>query len=84
MAPGYETVKKMFEDNFVSGMDERSQLCVYVGQRFVVAASRVLFFTDPQYIGWLLTSGVIKWTPVPSVTGATQQTHSPTCSVAQR
>ena len=33
VAAGYESVKNMFEDNFVSGMDDRSQLCVYVGQR---------------------------------------------------
>ena len=36
MVPGYESVKRMFEDNFVSGSDEKSQLCVYVGDRIVV------------------------------------------------
>ena len=36
VAPGYESVRKMFEDNFVSGSDEKSQLCVYVGDRLVV------------------------------------------------
>ena len=36
VAPGYESVKRMFEDNFVSGSDEKSQLCVYVGDRIVV------------------------------------------------
>lgn len=36
VSAGYESVKKMFEDNFVAGMDDRSQLCVYVGQRVVV------------------------------------------------
>ena len=35
VSAGYESVKKMFEDNFLSGMDERSQLCVYVGQRLL-------------------------------------------------
>ena len=29
---GYESVKQMFESNFIRGADENSQLCVYVGE----------------------------------------------------
>ena len=36
VAPGYESVRKMFEDNFISGSDDKSQLCVFVGERLVV------------------------------------------------
>ena len=36
MAPGYESVRKMFEDNFNKGADESSQLCVYVDGEVVV------------------------------------------------
>lgn len=36
VAPGYESVKKIFEANFSRGADENSQLCVYVGEEKVV------------------------------------------------
>ena len=36
MAPGYETVQQMFEENFRSGGEEKSQLCVYVDGEVVV------------------------------------------------
>ena len=36
VAPGYETVRKLFEEYFVRGTDESSQLCVYVGAEVVV------------------------------------------------
>ena len=36
MAPGYETVQQMFEENFRSGSEEKSQLCVYVDGEVVV------------------------------------------------
>ena len=36
VAPGYETVRQMFEDNFKSGSEENSQLCVYVDGEVVV------------------------------------------------
>jgi len=36
VAPGYESVKVMFEENFRRGSDESSQLCVYVGEEMVV------------------------------------------------
>ena len=36
VAPGFENVRKMFEENFRRGSDESSQLCVYVGEEVVV------------------------------------------------
>ena len=36
MAPGYESVRRMLEDNFKSGSEENSQLCVYVDGEVVV------------------------------------------------
>merc|ERR1711953_321299 len=36
VAPGYESVREMFERNFSRGADETSQLCVYVGEEVVV------------------------------------------------
>merc|ERR1711874_823096 len=36
VAPGYESVREMFERNFRRGSDESSQLCVYVGEEVVV------------------------------------------------
>jgi len=36
VAPGYESVKKIFEANFDRGAEENSQLCVYVGEEKVV------------------------------------------------
>ena len=36
VAPGYETVRQMFEENFRSGSEENSQLCVYVEGEVVV------------------------------------------------
>ena len=35
VAPGYETVKEMFEHNFRRGAEESAQLCVYVGDEKV-------------------------------------------------
>ena len=36
VAPGYESVKEMFEDNFKKGREKNSQLCVYVKEEKVV------------------------------------------------
>ena len=54
MAPGYESVKVMFEENFRRGSDESSQLCVYVGEELVVDlwSSSSL----PSYTGDTLTN----------------------------
>ena len=54
VAPGYENVKVMFEENFRRGSDESSQLCVYVGEEMVVDlwSSSSL----PSYTGDTLTN----------------------------
>jgi len=36
VAPGYESVKKIFQENFDTGREENAQLCVYVGEEVVV------------------------------------------------
>ena len=36
VAPGYGSVKKVFEEMFETGSEENSQVCVYVGQDKVV------------------------------------------------
>jgi len=36
VAPGFESVKKMFEENFRKGADTNAQLCVYVGEEKVI------------------------------------------------
>lgn len=36
VAPGYESVKKIFQENFNTGREESAQLCVYVGKEIVV------------------------------------------------
>jgi len=54
VAPGYESVKVKFEENFRRGSDESSQLCVYVGEEMVVDlwSSSSL----PSYTGDTLTN----------------------------
>ena len=36
VSPGYETVRELFEKNFIEGREENAQLCVYVGEEKVV------------------------------------------------
>ena len=36
VAPGFEPVKKIFEDFFKEGREEKSQLCVYLGNEVIV------------------------------------------------
>merc|ERR1712130_1069288 len=36
VAPGYESVKELFEENFRTGRETSAQLCVYVGEEKVV------------------------------------------------
>ena len=36
VAPGFESVKQMFAENFSKGREENAQLCVYVGEEKVV------------------------------------------------
>ena len=54
VAPGYESVKVMFEENFHRGSDESSQLCVYVGEEKVV--DLWCSVKDPGYTGDTLTN----------------------------
>ena len=49
VAPGYESVRKLFEEYFSRGTDESSQLCVYVGDEVVVDLWGSV--TDQSYTG---------------------------------
>ena len=52
--PGFESVKKLFENNFTRGSEESAQLCVYVGDRRVVDLWGSV--TDPAYSADTLTN----------------------------
>ena len=52
--PGFESVKKLFENNFSRGAEESAQLCVYVGDRRVVDLWGSV--TDPAYSADTLTN----------------------------
>ena len=54
MAPGYETVKEMFEENFRAGREDNAQLCVYVGEKLVVDLWG--YSSDTSYTGDTLTN----------------------------
>eukprot|EP00092_Neocalanus_flemingeri_P035097 GFUD01038195.1.p1 GENE.GFUD01038195.1~~GFUD01038195.1.p1 ORF type:complete len:419 (+),score=109.73 GFUD01038195.1:184-1440(+) len=54
VAPGYETVKEMFEENFRAGREENAQLCVYVGDEVVVDLWG--YSSDTAYTGDTLTN----------------------------
>ena len=54
VAPGYETVKEMFEENFRAGREDNAQLCVYVGEELVVDLYASL--SSPTYNGDTLTN----------------------------
>ena len=47
VSPGYETVKELFEKNFIEGREENAQLCVYVGEEKVV--DLWCSQTEPEY-----------------------------------
>ena len=36
VSPGYESVRDLFEEGFISGREKSAQLCVYVGEEMVV------------------------------------------------
>ena len=55
VAPGFESVKAMFENNFQRGADESGQLCVYVGEEMVVDLW-CSTSTDNNYTGDSLTT----------------------------
>ena len=54
VAPGYETVKEMFEENFRAGREDNAQLCVYVGEKLVVDLWG--YSSDTSYTGDTLTN----------------------------
>ena len=37
VAPGFEQVKHLFEENFKKGFEKSAQLCVYVGEEKVIS-----------------------------------------------
>ena len=55
VAPGFESVKEMFENNFSRGAEESAQLCVYVGEEMVVDLW-CSTSTDNNYTGDTLTT----------------------------
>ena len=55
VAPGFESVKAMFEKNFSRGAEESGQLCVYVGEEMVVDLW-CSTNTDTNYTGDTLTN----------------------------
>ena len=55
VAPGFESVKAMFENNFSRGAEESGQLCVYVGEEMVVDLW-CSTNTDTNYTGDTLTN----------------------------
>ena len=36
VAPGFESVKKVFEQNFINGTERKANLCVYQGDQVIV------------------------------------------------
>jgi len=54
VAPGYESVKEMFEENFKAGREDNAQLCVYVGDKLVVDLWG--FSSDKNFNGDTLTN----------------------------
>ena len=56
MAPGYETVREMFEENFQSGSEENSQLCVYVQGEVVVDLWGSMANTQHSFTGDTVTN----------------------------
>jgi len=55
VAPGYESVREMFEENFRAGREENAQLCVYVGEQRVVDLWASLS-NNPAFTGDSLTT----------------------------
>lgn len=53
VAPGYETVRDIFQENFDKGREESAQLCVYVGEQQVVD---LWGSADPSYTPNTLTN----------------------------
>ena len=56
MAPDYETVQQMFEENFKSGSEEKSQLCVYVDGEVVVDLWGSMANTQHSFTGDTVTN----------------------------
>ena len=54
VAPGYESVRDMFEANFKDGLEDSAQLCVYVGDEAVVDLYASL--SSNEYTGDTLTN----------------------------
>merc|ERR1712002_1067911 len=54
VAPGYEAVREMFEENFKAGREDNAQLCVYVGEEMVVDLWG--YSSDTNYDGDTLTN----------------------------
>ena len=54
VAPGFESVKEMFERNFARGAEESAQLCVYVGEARVV--DLWCYTSDPGFTADTLTT----------------------------
>ena len=55
VAPGYESVRDMFEQNFKEGREDNAQLCVYVGEEKVVDLYASLS-SSPNYNADTLTN----------------------------
>ena len=55
VAPGYETVRDMFEANFREGREDNAQLSVYVGEELVVDLWASLYSSSP-YTGDTLSN----------------------------
>ena len=60
VAPGYESVREMFEENFRAGREENAQLCVYVGETRVVDLWASLS-NNPAFTGDSLTNVFSRW-----------------------
>ena len=60
VAPGYESVREMFEENFRAGREENAQLCVYVGEQRVVDLWASLS-NNPAFTGDSLTTVFSRW-----------------------
>ena len=39
LAPGFEPVREVFKENFLSGLESRAQLCVFLGEEKVIGSS---------------------------------------------
>ena len=68
VAPGYQPVRELFEENFLAGEESCAQLCVYLGEERIIGWLPFAYeLSGTDYFRFIWFTGCSGWQPITTI-----------------